>query len=127
MDLKRCFIHSDFLTLIQTLLLTRVPPRTSSPVHITNLWSSSSFPVLRRFCATVQAQVRHINETSERLSEADRANRAAQLQRTMGLLLHVSRCHDLNCPSMNCLRIKQLFDHAVQCNKKVSGGCNHCR
>ena len=75
----------------------------------------------------MQAQVRKINETSERLSEDDRANRAAQLQRTMGLLLHVSQCHDPNCLSSNCLRIKQLFDHAVKCTKKVSGGCNLCR
>ena len=74
-----------------------------------------------------QAQARKINETSERLSEDDRASRAAQLQRTMALLLHVSRCHEPQCPSMNCRRIKQLFDHAVNCKLKVSGGCTHCR
>jgi len=74
-----------------------------------------------------QAQARKINDTTDRLSEDDRANRAAQLQRTMGLLLHVSRCHDAQCPSTNCRRIKQLFEHAVKCQIKVSGGCTSCR
>ena len=82
---------------------------------------------LRSTCGVLQAQARKINETTDRLSEDDRANRAAQLQRTMGLLLHVSRCHDAQCPSTNCRRIKQLFEHAVKCQVKVSGGCTLCR
>lgn len=62
-----------------------------------------------------------------RLTDAERKDRAAQLQRTMSLLVHASGCSDPRCPSTSCSKVKALFAHAVQCTSKVTGGCQLCR
>lgn len=49
------------------------------------------------------------------------------MARTMALLVHASACGDPNCASSNCLKVKQLFHHAVSCSLKVVGGCQLCR
>ena len=75
----------------------------------------------------LQANVRSVNETQVRLTQEQQVDRAAQLQRTMNLLVHASACTNLNCPSSNCFKVKALFKHAVHCQRKVSGGCQLCR
>lgn len=62
-----------------------------------------------------------------RLTQEQQADRQAQLQRTMNLLVHASACSKPNCPSSNCSKVKALFSHAVACQQKVSGGCQLCR
>ena len=61
------------------------------------------------------------------MTEEERNERAAQLQRTMALLVHASACANQNCPSSNCGKVKMLFQHAVSCQRKVTGGCQLCR
>lgn len=68
-----------------------------------------------------------MNDTQVRLTQEQQADRAAQLQRTMNLLVHASACNQQNCISSNCAKVKALFQHAVTCNRKVSGGCHLCR
>ena len=55
------------------------------------------------------------DETRSRLTEAERAERAAQLARTMALLRHASGCADARCASSNCAKVKALFQHAGAC------------
>jgi len=73
------------------------------------------------------AHARAIDETRARLTDADRSERAAQLARTMALLRHASGCADAACASSNCAKVKALFQHAVACPLKVTGGCGLCR
>mmetsp|Transcript_24255 Transcript_24255/g.82875 ORF Transcript_24255/g.82875 Transcript_24255/m.82875 type:complete len:1312 (+) Transcript_24255:116-4051(+) len=61
------------------------------------------------------------------LSEEDRRRRQKQLQRTMALLVHASACQAQNCPSVNCKKVKALFQHGLVCTTKVAGGCQFCR
>jgi E1A/CREB-binding protein len=65
--------------------------------------------------------------TRMRLTEEDRAQREQALQRTMALLVHASACNNPKCPSLNCAKVKALFNHAVSCPTKITGGCNYCR
>jgi E1A/CREB-binding protein len=65
--------------------------------------------------------------TRARLTDEQRAERAAQLARTMALLRHASGCTDVGCTSSNCAKVKGLFHHAVACPHKVAGGCPLCR
>ena len=67
------------------------------------------------------------DETRSRLTEAERADRAAQLARTMALLRHASGCADARCASSNCAKVKALFQHAGACPLRVAGGCQLCR
>lgn len=78
-------------------------------------------------CRRVQVGAMKLDETRVRLTDAERAERAAQLQRTMSLLVHASACRSDNCPSSNCSKVKALFSHAVACAQKVTGGCPLCR
>ncbi|BDA47644.1 probable histone acetyltransferase HAC1 [Coccomyxa sp. Obi] len=73
------------------------------------------------------AHARKIDETRTRMTEEERNERNAQLQRTMALLVHASGCADPDCPSTNCSKVKGLFHHAVSCPLKVAGGCQLCR
>lgn len=75
----------------------------------------------------VQQHARKIDETRTRISEDERRDRAAQLQRTMKLLVHASDCRDKSCASSNCHKIKELYYHANKCTIKVLGGCPACR
>lgn len=74
-----------------------------------------------------QPNARKIDETRMRISEDERVARAAQLQRTMQLLVHASECRDPHCASSNCRKIKEMFAHAHSCRVKVTGGCQLCR
>lgn len=74
-----------------------------------------------------QPNARKIDETRTRISEDERLARAAQLQRTMQLLVHASECRDPHCVSSNCRKIKEMFMHAHSCKVKVTGGCQLCR
>ena len=67
-----------------------------------------------------------MDETRMRFTDAQRQERAAQLQRTMALLVHASQCRR-PCPSTNCARVKALFAHAMNCDKRSQGTCGHCR
>jgi E1A/CREB-binding protein len=74
-----------------------------------------------------QAHARKIDETRARMTEEERAERSAQLARTMALLVHASGCASPDCASSNCAKVKGLFHHAVSCPLKVAGGCQLCR
>ena len=75
----------------------------------------------------LQAHARKIDETTTRMTDAERDERNRQMARTMALLVHASACGDPNCASSNCHKVKQLFHHAVSCSLKVIGGCQLCR
>jgi len=76
--------------------------------------------------ALVRQQTK-FDETRMRLSAEDVAHRGQALQRTMTLLVHASGCNSATCPSSNCAKVKMLFNHAVTCTVKVTGGCMLCR
>ena len=61
------------------------------------------------------------------MTEEDRRDRAAQIQRTMELLVHATTCRVANCGSPNCTKVKHLFKHAMSCQIKAGGGCQLCR
>ena len=61
------------------------------------------------------------------LSQAERENRAAQIERTMELLLHACKCRKERCENSNCPKIKHLLKHALSCTVKSAGGCQLCR
>ena len=62
------------------------------------------------------------------LSQAERDNRAAQIQRTMELLIHACTCKKgTDCENSNCPKIKHLIQHALTCQVKSNGGCQLCR
>ena len=75
----------------------------------------------------LQPHARKIDETRTRMTDEERSERNAQLQRTMALLVHASACANPECPSTNCSKVKSLFHHAVSCHLKVAGGCQFCR
>ena len=56
-------------------------------------------------CAGAQPHARKVDETRMRMTEEERVERAAQLQRTMGLLVHASGCANPQCPSSNCQKV----------------------
>eukprot|EP00798_Chlamydomonas_sp_ICE-L_P023039 gene23039-30234_t len=73
------------------------------------------------------AHVRKVDETRTRLTDKERRERNEQLQRTMNLLVHACSCNNPQCGSNSCRKIRQLFQHAVQCQVKVVGGCQMCK
>ena len=75
----------------------------------------------------VPQSARKFDETRMRLTEEDRIRRDEALRSTMGLLVHASACNNANCPSSNCAKVKALFNHAVTCKTKITGGCPFCR
>ena len=75
----------------------------------------------------VAQATRKFDETRMRLSDEDRVKRDESLQRTMALLVHASDCRNPQCRSSNCAKVKALFNHAVNCNVKITGGCTFCR
>ncbi|KAK2080334.1 hypothetical protein QBZ16_000187 [Prototheca wickerhamii] len=74
----------------------------------------------------LEPHARKFDETRNRLTEEERRQRAQQLQRTMHMLVHASACTNAACPSTNCAKIKQLFQHAMHCPKKIHGNCQLC-
>ena len=80
-------------------------------------------------CRRPQAHVNYhkMDETRQRLTEKERTERSLQLQRTMALLVHACDCKNPNCSSSSCRKVRQLFQHAVQCQLKVTGGCQLCK
>lgn len=74
-----------------------------------------------------QAHARKVDETRTRLTDDERRERVNQLQRTLQLVVHASACNNPQCHSTNCKKVKMLFQHAVNCQKKVTGGCSLCR
>lgn len=76
----------------------------------------------------LQAQAgRKYDETRMRLTDAERRERNEQLQRTMTLLVHACSCNNPACSSNSCRKVRQLFQHAVGCQLKVTGGCQMCK
>ncbi len=75
----------------------------------------------------MQAHHQNVDETRTRLTEQQRRERNEQLQRTMQLLVHACSCGNPECPSTSCRKVKQLFQHAVTCASKVTGGCTLCK
>ena len=75
----------------------------------------------------MQANLSAVNDTQVRLTHEQQAERANQLQRTMELLVHASGCGNPQCNSANCHKVKTLFQHAVSCERKLTGGCALCR
>ena len=61
------------------------------------------------------------------MTDDDSRDRAAQIQRTMELLVHATSCQVLNCEWSNCTKVKHLFKHAMACQLKAGGGCQLCR
>lgn len=61
------------------------------------------------------------------MSNIERENRAAQIERTMELLMHACSCELPNCDNSNCPKIKSLLRHALTCQIKSAGGCQLCR
>ena len=43
------------------------------------------------------------------------------------LLVHASKCGNIDCPSNNCRKMKTLLMHGTICEKKAKGGCLDCR
>ncbi len=88
-------------------------------------------PYTRAFtvvCGLVsQPHKRALDETRQRLTETERRERHEQLQRTLQLLVHACSCQNTQCGSNSCRKVKQLFQHAVQCTAKVTGGCQLCK
>eukprot|EP00798_Chlamydomonas_sp_ICE-L_P008175 gene8175-1431_t len=73
------------------------------------------------------AHVRKVDETRTRLTDKERRERDEQMQRTMALLVHACSCNNPQCSSNSCRKIRQLFQHAVQCQLKALGGCQSCK
>lgn len=67
------------------------------------------------------------DERRQRLTPEQRKVRNETVKRTMQLLEHAATCKNAECPSKSCRRVKELHKHAVECKRKVSGGCMHCR
>ena len=111
-----------------------VPPQPSVPGHASQLPPNPKpttllplplpWTLTREGC--VQAPSRGMDETRMRFTDAQRQERAAQLQRTMALLVHASVCRG-PCRSTNCARVKALFTHATNCDRRSQGNCPHCR
>ncbi|KAG2482629.1 hypothetical protein HYH03_018437 [Edaphochlamys debaryana] len=88
-------------------------------------------------CASCKVNVGHahpvvphkraLDETRQRLTEAERRERNEQLQKTLALLVHACSCQNQACGSNSCRKVKQLFQHAVHCQAKVTGGCQLCK
>eukprot|EP00884_Botryococcus_braunii_P009216 jgi/Botrbrau1/18296/Bobra.0179s0026.1 len=66
-------------------------------------------------------------ETEQRMTKENQEERKLQLDRTMKLLVHASSCDMPDCPSTNCIKVKNLFAHASHCKDNVGGGCTLCR
>jgi hypothetical protein len=67
------------------------------------------------------------DEMRSRLTEQERIERNQQLQKTLALLVHACSCHNPQCGSTSCRKVRALFQHAVQCTLKVTGGCHLCK
>ncbi len=67
------------------------------------------------------------DEMRSRLTEQERIERSQQLQKTLALLVHACSCHNPQCSSTSCRKVRALFQHAVQCQQKVTGGCHLCK
>ena len=74
-----------------------------------------------------QAHAQKMDETRSRVTDEERVERQQQLARTMNLLVHASSCQLEQCASSNCAKVKKLFQHAVSCPAKVTGGCQLCK
>lgn len=44
----------------------------------------------------------------------------------MPQLMHASGCHNPNCSSANCAKIKALLIHGAKCKTRATGGCLTC-
>lgn len=60
-------------------------------------------------------------------SEETILDRMNMLHRTMLVLEHTSTCGDPCCTYDSCLKMKELFHHAVGCKIRAEGGCPSCR
>jgi E1A/CREB-binding protein len=74
--------------------------------------------------AHAQDDTRHMSAEAR---EKERKERQVHAQRTMQLLVHACSCNSSACTSNSCRKVRQLFQHAVQCQQKVTGGCHYCR
>ena len=112
-------------------LCTAPPGRCRPPVPLPQSPSSPAPPLHPPHPARPQPKAHtnlgRIDETRTRLTEAERAERAAQLQKTLQLLVHACSCNNPACGSNSCRKVRQLFQHAVQCQLKVTGGCQLCK
>jgi hypothetical protein len=76
-------------------------------------------------CPRSQPHQRALDETRQRLTEAERRERSEQMQKTLALLVHACNCN--GCSSNSCAKVKQLFQHAVNCQARVTGNCQLCK
>jgi hypothetical protein len=75
----------------------------------------------------LQRLARDIDERRSRLSQEQLAARNQGLHRTMAVLQHASECHNPQCGSNSCSRVKAMFNHALSCTTKLAGQCPFCR
>ncbi|KAI3879843.1 hypothetical protein MKX03_000462 [Papaver bracteatum] len=50
-----------------------------------------------------------------------------QLRDMLDLLVHASQCRHPRCQHRDCLKIKGLFRHGIQCKLRATGGCILCQ
>jgi hypothetical protein len=62
---------------------------------VCNLWLQRTTDFARR------------DETRQRLTEQERQERNQQLQKTLTLLVHACSCHDPQCSSTSCRKVRQ--------------------
>lgn len=67
----------------------------SAPVLCVCLWLQRTTDFARR------------DETRQRLTEQERQERNQQLQKTLTLLVHACSCHDPQCSSTSCRKVRQ--------------------
>ncbi|KAG9144499.1 hypothetical protein Leryth_010732 [Lithospermum erythrorhizon] len=60
-------------------------------------------------------------------SKEARQLRVTQLKKMLELLVHASQCRSPQCNYPNCVKVKLLFRHGMQCKVRASGGCLLCK
>lgn len=60
-------------------------------------------------------------------TDAQRVERQKKIMAHIQLIEHASRCMSKTCQSKNCMRMKDLLNHASTCREKVQGGCKVCK
>eukprot|EP00798_Chlamydomonas_sp_ICE-L_P002381 gene2381-8689_t len=64
---------------------------------------------------------------TEKVDYAESREQEGQAPNIMTALLHACNCSSSNCTSTSCKKLRQLFQHAMQCTVKVSNGCPMCK
>ncbi|XP_047263384.1 probable histone acetyltransferase HAC-like 1 isoform X2 [Capsicum annuum] len=69
----------------------------------------------------------HLSQTDSGFRKEQSEGQRPLKVKLMGILVHASQCRVAPCSYSGCLKIRKLFQHARQCNVRVSGGCIFCR